>query len=167
MFKSICLAVFAILLFSAPIGAYQTEVSQQSAILLKTAIKELPKKGILKQKSDGYVYLKIPDSYVYQLFFLVKGPGFKLPWHIRRHTKIGAHISVMYKDEAKRVGPIDELSKRYLFEPLRVRKIRLRSKEYLILEVSSPQLEQLRMRYGLSPKLRNHEFHITLAERYL
>lgn len=135
--------------------------------IVQKAIYDLPNQGILKQAPDGYVYLKVPNNYVYRLFPLVKEKRFIIPSSIQRHTKIGAHISVIYKKEASKIGPIKELGKSYSFLPKKIKHVRTGSKEYIILEVESPELETLRRRYGLSSRLMNHPFHITLAEKRL
>lgn len=132
---------------------------------VEAALYHLPSEGFLKQAGDGYVYLKVPDKIAYTLFPLVKEPGFELPNSIRRHTKVGAHISIMYTKEAKSIPSVHELGEKYSFEPKRIRHVRSGAKEYIILEVEAPQLEKIRTRYGLSPKLMNHEFHITIAEK--
>lgn len=126
---------------------------------------DLPTQGRLEQRPDGFVYLKVSNQYVHRLFPLVKEPGFFVPQSIQRHTKVGAHISVFYKGETRSIEPIQELGKIYSFEPTQIRIVRTTGKEFIILEVKAPQLEHLRQRYGLSPKLMGHEFHITLAER--
>jgi hypothetical protein len=134
---------------------------------LKVAREELPSYGKLEQGPDGYVYLKVPNRYVYRLFPILHEHHFDVPYAIKRHTRIGAHISVFYKGEALAVGPIREIGYVFDFEPERIKIVRSGRKQYIILEVKSPQLELLRQRYGLSPKLMDHEFHITLAEKNL
>ena len=164
---SIRLILPFLLLLSLKIWGYQAQLQEGLTPAIAEALQDLPSKGVLKQGPDGYVYLKIPDRYVYKLFPLVKEPGFTLPGHIRHHTKVGAHISVMYKGEGAQISPIHELGRRYAFAPRRIRHVRSGAKEYIILDVQAPQLERIRQGYGLTPKLRNHEFHITLAEKRL
>lgn len=36
---------------------------------------------------------------------------------------------------------------------------------YAVLQVESPELEKLREKYGLRPKLFGHEYHISLAKK--
>ncbi len=36
---------------------------------------------------------------------------------------------------------------------------------YAVLEITSPELEKLRKKYGLNPKLLGHEYHISLAKK--
>ena len=136
---------------------------QEEAIHI--AKKDLPSEGILQQGLDGYVYVKVANEYVHRLFPLIKEPGFVKPGSITRNTKIGAHISVFYKKEAQKAGQIKELGKVYSFKPVSIRRIRTGKKEYIILDISAPELESLRESYGLSPLLQGHDFHITLAEK--
>jgi len=164
----LCLCALSFLFLTAfKIGSDQMRLEENGDRAVQTARHDLISKGILRQGPDGYVYLKIPDKYVYKLFPFVQEPGFTLPGSIKRHTKIGAHISVMYKAEAAAAGPIQELGRTYSFKPKRIRHVRAGAKEYIILEVHAPELGQIRKRYGLSPKLLNHEFHVTLAEKRL
>lgn len=136
-------------------------------VAIEIAKQELPSQGILQQRPDGFVYLKVSNEYVHRLFPLVQETGFEIPNAIKRHTQVGAHISVFFKDEGRRLDHIDEIGRVYTFEPKRIRIIRSHRKEYIILEVKAPELERLRQQYGLSPKLVGHEFHITLAEKDL
>lgn len=160
-FLLLTLKVWGYNAFTHPLTNFETSAA------VYTAKNELPTTGVLKQNKDGYVYLKLPDKYVYKLFPMIKRHGFKIPGSIRRHSMPGAHISVFYKGESNKIGTIKELGNEYSFDPQRIKRVRTGRKEYIILEVASPQLEKLRIKYGLSPKLLNHEFHVTLAERYL
>lgn len=135
--------------------------------IITIAKRDLPSKGELHQGPDGYVYLKVTNQYIDHLFPLIKEPGFNPPLAYRRHSKVGAHISVFYKDEARRIGKIKEIGKVYSFEPERIKHVRSGRKEYVVLEVKAPDLENLRRHYGFPPKVMHHEFHITLAEKQL
>lgn len=151
---------------------WQVPPHKQSEIIVnQTAIEkakqELPTTGVLEQNHDGFVFLKLPDEYVMKLFPLVEEPGFEIPYSIKRHSKTGAHISVFYPNESSSLGPISEMGKTFSFEPKNIRHVRAGRKKYIILEVEAPELEQLRQKYGLQPKLLGHEFHVTLAEKHL
>lgn len=129
------------------------------------AKQNLPSEGRLEQGKDGFVYLKVSNQYVHRLFPMIKEPGFKIPSSVERHTKTGAHISVIYKQEAQSIGKIHEIGQKFSFEQKSIDIVRAGNKEYMILIVKAPQLESLREQYGLTPLLNGHEFHITLAER--
>lgn len=125
----------------------------------------LPKEGRLMRKADGFVYLKVDDDYIHALFPMlgIQEKGFKEPPYFRTKNSPGAHISVFYGDE--RVIP-EEIGQHFSFELKKIVMVKpSKYISYVVLEVESPELEKLREKYGLSPKLHGHEFHITLAKK--
>ncbi len=129
------------------------------------AREHLPLEGRLLQKSDGFVYLKVDDAYIHRLFPMLdlQDEGFKEPPYFRSPEAPGAHISVFYADE--HVRPI-ELGRHYTFALEDIEIVHPSPyTSYAILQVKAPELEKLRQKYGLSPKLFGHEFHITLAKK--
>lgn len=124
----------------------------------------LPLEGKLVEK-DGFFYLKVDNEYIHTLFPMLElsEKGFKEPPYFRSKNSTGAHISVFYKDEY--ISP-EEIGKTFHFELKQIVIVQV-SKEasYAVLQVVSPELEELRKKYGLSPKLHNHEFHISLAKK--
>lgn len=127
----------------------------------------LPKTGKLVVKSDGFGYLRVDNAYIDTLFPMldVRRDGFRKPPYFRRPEAPGAHISVFYEDE--HVKPA-EIGEHFNFELKRIKTVNVsKDTSYVILEVDAPELEALREKYGLSPKLFGHEFHITLAKRTL
>ena len=127
----------------------------------------LPKTGQLVVKSDGFGYLRVDNAYINTLFPILdaKQDGFRKPPYFRRPEAPGAHISVFYADE--HIRP-EEIGEYFNFELKRIRIVQTsKDTSYIILEVEAPELEALRRKYGLSPKLFGHEFHITLAKRTL
>jgi hypothetical protein len=126
-----------------------------------------PQEGILTAKSDGFVYLKVDDEYIRTLFPMLglKEEGYTEPPYFRTSDSPGAHISVIYADEnvlPKEVGqsfPI-ELKEIVIVQPSK-------ATAYAVLQIESPELEQLRQKYGLTPKLHGHEYHISLAKKIL
>lgn len=134
---------------------------QEAVIYAK---EHLPHEGILIQNSDGYAYLKVSDDYIHQLFPRLNAEqGFKKPPYFRRKDAPGAHVSVAYEDEKTRFV---EEGKKYSFTITNIRVVEVnKNTSYIILDIDAPELEDLRKRYGLSPKLKNHEFHITIAKK--
>lgn len=133
--------------------------------VINYAHQNLPLEGQLRVKSDGFVYLKVDDRYIHTLFPMlgVKNEGYREPPYFRSPEAPGAHISVFYENE--KIHP-EEVGKLFHFKLKGLRKVRpSKYSEYLILEVDSPELEELREKYGLAPKLQGHEFHITLAKK--
>ncbi len=127
----------------------------------------LPQTGTLKAKSDGYVYLKVDDNYIFSLFPMLslQNSGYSEPPYFRAPDSPGAHINVFLADE--HVQPI-EIGSSFSFK---LKKIVLvnptKTTTFAILEVEAPQLEQLRQKYGQTPKLHGHQFHISLARKEL
>lgn len=131
---------------------------------LAYAEKTLPKNGKLVQRDDGYVYLKVSDDYIHDLYKLIKKEdSFKKPPYFRRDNAPGAHISVIYKNENITVK---EINQNFDFELSRIKMVHQKEGvSYVILEVHAPKLEKLRESYGLSSKLHGHEFHISIAKK--
>lgn len=162
--------IFIVGLLTVALGGCQIEQSP-AKITSKHAVayakENLPQTGILRQKNDGYIYLKIDDAYVTELFPIVREPRCLLPNVFYRERSIGAHVSVIYANEAHRLGRIKEIGQTFTFKPKRIKKIRTHKFENVILEIDAPELARLRKSYGLPPKLKGHEFHITLCQKRL
>lgn len=132
---------------------------------LQQAKTDLPHSGVLKDNGSGYIYVKVDDKYIYDLFPLVKEAGFSIPAYFRRADSPGAHISVFYENETRRLPDIQEVGRVFTFVPENISHVRAGRNEYIVLQVKSPELEQLREKYGLRPLLQGHEFHITIATK--
>jgi hypothetical protein len=167
-FRSFISILFCFMSFFIPAWSYSIAVAPAENFqeIVEIKIRDLPTHGILEQTNAGYIYLKVSDEYVHRLFPIVREPGFKMPAAIRRNSRVGAHISVFYESEGKLILPVEELGRVFFFEPKEIKVVRQRNKDYIILDVDSPELEKLRQRYGFSPLLFGHRFHITLAEKY-
>lgn len=142
-----------------PLVSPETQKYQE---ILDYARHNLPQKGRLSNK-DGFIYVDVDDDYIHTLFEMLGEEGFEKPPYFRRADAAGAHISVILKGE--HVIP-EELDLEFSFEIRRIRIVETpRHGTYAIIEVDSPELEALRAKYGLSPKVHgDHEFHITIAE---
>ncbi len=127
----------------------------------------LPHTGVLMQDERRFVYLKIDDQYLYDLFPLIKDEGFILPAFFRDCEGIGAHIAVMDAAETKGLPKITELGQSFPFTPKCLVKVQVGRKIYLVLQVDSPELKRLRKKYGLRCLPKGHQFHITLAVKDL
>jgi len=133
--------------------------------VVKYAEENLPTKGQLKVNSDGFVYLKVDDAYIHTLFPMldISQEGFKEPPYFRRSEAPGAHISVFYVNE--HISP-EEVGQFFHFTPKRIVIVQSSPKtSYAILQVDAPELEKLREKYGLSPKLFGHQYHISLGKK--
>ena len=137
---------------------------KNEAAVINWAQKNLPKKGILEYRG-GFIYLKVDDDYINQLFPLLDNPLYEKPPFFRRYDSIGAHISVFYVQETRKIGRVKEIGQRFTFKVLSLAAVPPKTREFIVLKVASPQLEQLRKKYGLKPYLEDHDFHITIAKK--
>ncbi len=155
--KIITTIILGLLLCISLFGSDETIVNQ--------AKETLPHTGILMQQDDGFVYLKVTDEYINTLYGLIDDKSFTQPPYFRRHNSPGAHISVLYEKEAKSAGSIPSLGESFTFTIKDVARVKGNKKEFFIIQVLCPELEQYRKSLGLNPKLQGHEFHITIAVR--
>jgi len=133
---------------------------------------QIPQRGILKQKDNGYLYVDVSNDFVALALPLIEAPGKIVPPHHFTSSKgIGAHISVMYENEQiqNEIWEIAELGQEFTFTIMEVRTVKVNrdnkmSKLWLI-AVDAPELEKLRESYGLSPKIKGHDFHITIGSQ--
>lgn len=131
--------------------------SPKAEKVLEWTKRNLPQKGILKEDPNGFVYLKVDDRYVNELFLKLAPRGYEKPEK--------AHISVIYRDDEKKIGKIDEIGKEYSFTINEFGIVDAKTKKFLALSVNAPGLEELREKYGLTPFLfNNHCYHISIAE---
>ncbi|MCE5318417.1 MAG: hypothetical protein LLG04_13790 [Parachlamydia sp.] len=133
--------------------------------LIQWAREHLPQTGILKEQPGGFVYLKVDDGYINQLSAKLSEVGYLKPPYFRSSASPGAHISIFYKDERHQTGRIAEIGKTFSFKITHLAFVPPTNRRYLVLQVDSPELMRLREKYGLSPKLKGHDFHITIAEK--
>lgn len=145
---------------------YQIEIQYQ----VIEAAHQIEQKGVLKQKDNGYLYVDVSNDFIAKLLPLIDVPG-KLvpPRHYTSKKGIGAHISVMYENEQidHEIWEISELGQVFNFQVKELRTVKLnkdgKMKKLWLIALEAPALEQLRESYGLSSKLKGHDFHITIA----
>jgi hypothetical protein len=161
-------ALVAVFSVSSAFALVDYQIENQYPVLEKAL--QLEHKGILKQKDNGYLYIEVSRDYIAQILPLIEAPG-KLvpPKHCTSKKGIGPHISVMYENEQieNEIWQIDELGQEFSFSILELRTVRLnkdgKMKKLWLMAVYAPELERLRERYGLSSKLKGHDFHITIC----
>ncbi len=132
---------------------------------------QLPCYGALQKTSDGFLYLKVTDRYVYELLPLL--PDVLSPPPYFGPGLIGAHISIIRPEEIDWTSPpiLPALGTRYAFSlghfawaiPKNVPKT---SKIYF-LTVDSPELVKIRTDASLSPQYKGQDLHITIGVQYL
>jgi hypothetical protein len=173
MLKSFIHKILALLILTTSLSlpAYAVDdfhVENQPQVIEKVI--QYPQKGILKQKDNGYLYVEVSREFIAEALPLIEAAG-KLvpPQHYKSKKGIGAHISVMYENEQiqNEIWEIKELGQEFTFTIMELRTVKLnhdnKMKKLWLLAVYAPELEKLRESYGLSSKLKNHDFHITIC----
>jgi hypothetical protein len=156
-------------IYQEAVSDYQ--VDHKQVYVLEIA-KSLPNKGVLKKKANGYVYLDISNDYIFKIF-----PHLILDGHLRPTQSFGseegAHITVITDQENCPVE--EEIGQEFTFEVRELRFVETWSTsgsygqykhhtgDRWMIAVESPELEALRMRYGLPPLIENHDFHISIG----
>lgn len=155
---------FSLVLTFSDLFSQSTAVMEQTDTDALARIEQLPHQGVLQDNGKGYIYLKVDDSYIKDVFPLLRAEGYKEPAYFRRPDSPGAHISVFYEEETRGLTKkITEIGQDFSFVPDRIETVRNGRNRYIILKVTSPDLEALRKKYGLRPLLQGHDFHVTLA----
>ncbi|HEV8051038.1 MAG TPA: hypothetical protein VGP47_00980 [Parachlamydiaceae bacterium] len=173
-FKIIVLAFSLAVVGIKPVAGWTFEASQEQASMdvntswqevFNYAQENLSMEGQLIVKSDGFGYLKVDDEYIHTLFPMlgIIEEGFKEPPYFRTPEAPGAHISVFYVNE--NIMP-EEVGQCFRFELKQIVIVKpSKDTSYAVLQVTSPELEKLREKYGLSSKLFGHDYHISLAKK--
>lgn len=140
--------------------------STLNSSILKEAEK-LPKTGILKQRKN-YVYLALNNQYIHSLYPIIENFDNKSqkPPYFRKDDPIGSHVSVMYEKETANLN-IEEVNRSFNFTLNKLKLVESKGKSYYVLEIESPELEKLRLKYGLTKLLNRFKFHITVAIKEL
>jgi len=117
--------------------------------------------GILKQASDGLIYLKIAEDFLDKLYpYLEESPLIKFS------SSLGAHIPVISAKELK-TTPFKELGEQHLIRFISCQKYTLDTLPGIdavwVLNFHSPSLELLREKYRLPLKLHSQDFQAILA----
>src|SRR4051812_13982181 len=105
--------------------------------LLDFARKKIEKSGRICQTADGFIYLKVTDDFIHQLFPLLPESEKKIPDYFTGQSPIGAHISLIYPEEKRISSKVKELGQRISFEVTGLFKAILNEKTYFALEINS------------------------------
>ncbi len=124
--------------------------------------------GQLKLKSNGFVYLDVNNQLIDTIWqkLPIEGEFKALATDAK---KMGAHISVIHEDEmiGKGIWNLLDAGQWFTFEVKEIRYVDRNTPKgqnrLWLLAVDSPALQRLRIHLGLKPKLKNHDFHITLG----
>ncbi len=162
--KKFLIYFFLLLLILSPLAGKEDHRVESQPIAAEEAI-TLPNQGILKQKENGFVYLDVPNEFITAIVSLLDHEGI-LRARPTASRSIGAHISVFHEKE--NLVP-EELGALFSFDFKEIRSFTLHTRDGLkklwVIAVDSPELENLRQKYGCSPKLKGYDFHITLGKQ--
>ncbi|MCB1112208.1 MAG: hypothetical protein H7A37_03430 [Chlamydiales bacterium] len=128
--------------------------------------------GQLYLKENGFVYLNVSNDFIDDVSPKLPIQG-EFDAVSTKSKKMGAHISVIHEDEMieREIWELAEAGEWFTFEVKELRYIDIKTakgpKRLWLLAADSPALERLRISYGLKPKLKRHDFHITLGNEQL
>lgn len=166
--KSFVVVILTTSLISQAFAKDDFQVENQPHVIEKVV--QFEQKGILKQKDNGYLYIEVSRDFIAEALPLIDAQGKIVPpKHYTSKKGIGAHISVMYEDEQilNEIWEIKELGQEFTFNVMELRTVKLykdnKMKKLWLLAVYAPELEKLRESYGLSSRLKDHDFHITIG----
>lgn len=161
--------IFVFLFWSAVLCA-STPVRLENSKVLQYAQTELPHEGILQMTEEGFLYVELPKEYVFELIpLLTKDKEVVCPPPYFDKGKIGAHITVATVPEMRdRKKDIPYLGQKVTFSILSLEKVDLldsvlQAKAVYMLAIESDQIAEIRKKLDLPVKIRDHNFHITIA----
>ena len=130
-------------------------------------LKDVELKGKLQQAKNGFVYLDLPNDLINGLFAMIDEDNIsKPPYNQKKYNQVGAHVSVIDEKEIENII-IKEVGKEFNFSLGELKSTTPKNwdevEKVYFLQIDSPDLENLRKKYGLPEKLKGHEFHITIA----
>ncbi len=135
--------------FAVGISANETRSQDISSVYKKELpwVKaNLPKQGVLHQREDGYVYVKVDDRYIDDLYLNFVPFGYEKP-----KSLVGAHISVINVQEWKDPQPVEEVGQVYTFTIKNFQIVHIDNLDFVAITVEAPDLIKLRKKYGLGP----------------
>lgn len=159
-----------------PWGRGRIQECLSEAVATRVPSKAIPTgrmRGSLKMSSSGWALLDVPNNFVRAIFDTLDEEGIELPISSEYGSKLNAHISVMSADEVEQAGgranvaAHDGRTFRYQLGPMKVVSPE-KSKDWKrvwYITVESPELEEFRKGFGLTPRPNNNhfDFHITVA----
>lgn len=132
--------------------------------LMRQAAK-LSLQGKLALSQNGLVYLEVDNHFIHQLFPLLNNKTIQKPDYFGP-SGIGAHITVMYPEEGKKVKA-EKLGEQHNFTLQKIVAAQIGTKTYYVLLVASSSLLEIRREHQLTDLLsfKNYAipFHVTIG----
>ena len=142
------------------------EPASQAALILSRAKEMLPQHGVLKQDAQGLIYLDLPEAYTTELLPLIADEGAEIPPYYSPHV---VAILPQEHEQRKELESLKVLGQTVSFTVTGCTSLKPRGWEEMervwIVTIQSPELETLRARALLPPKILAHEFHIVIGTR--
>ena len=137
------------------------------AEIIEYATENLPLSGKLVTDERGFTYLDIENEYIYELLPFLETFGATTPPYFDAIYDAGAHVSVILASEKHppiNLEDIDDdipftITGCYFVEPDNWPEI----ETIWFLTIDAPKLSEIRTQLSLSPKIQDHEFHISFA----
>ena len=125
--------------------------------------------GEIRQASDGFVFVDIPNAIFSGFLPLLGSDAEKPPKNERHYDDIGAHITVIKRREiVDNSISFNDVGKVISYKMKGVQKVENpdgweEMEAVWFIPGEAPELESVRKSYGLSPRILDHDFHITLG----
>lgn len=143
-------------------ASFQETTHPNSQQMLEILGSKVEGEGLCKQSLTGLVYLDISSDYLLDLAPFFSSSGGTLP-------QLQAHIAIISPDEAVKGGICleEEIDSSFPFSITECDEIVLDSwkgvEKVWILKVYSEELEALRKKFGLCPRMQGKDFHILVS----
>lgn len=135
--------------------------------ILDYANENLPLYGRLRVDERGFTYLDIENEYIYELLPFLETAGATNPPYFDAIYSAGAHVSVILASEIHPPLNLEEFEEDIPFTITGCYSVEpenwLEMETIWFLTIDAPKLSMIRTNLGLSPKIQDHEFHITIA----
>lgn len=135
-----------------------------TAEILARANASLPLEGILKEDSQGFIYLDLPEAYTQELLPLIREAGAEIPPYFAPHIVV---VLPLERESRKGLESFQKLGQTLSFELTGCYSLTPRDwnemERVWVLTVKSPELEAFRTRALLPSKILSHEFHIVIG----
>lgn len=145
------------------------EETYYKAGYIKKKMETIPLKGILRKTSFGLIYLDIENDIVHQLLPLIPEKVEKPPYFSLFNPPRGAHSPVIIPSETskKKINPRFLVGQEIRFNIKGLCSIEPDSwnevdKVYMV-TIESEDLENLREKFHLAPRIGGNDFHIVIA----
>ena len=160
-----------VLSFLSALFLLTTPIVLNNPAVLTFAKEDMVHEGPLRKTNEGFVYVKVPNSYIFETLKLLDSTTIEHPAYFGK-SMVGAHITVIDKTESQgkklKLPPMGTIIP---FEIMQFSSVDITNdygtKRVYMFTVDAAELEKIRLDNGLPPKARGLDFHITVGVEYL